>query len=157
MKPSTLRLALAFSLLVNLGVVGAIAYRAMDSGALPGVLGGRVSPPSLPQHLGLDDQQLGHWRDAEREFLGSLASGAAEIRVRRDRLIREIFAAAPDTAAIEAERAGIARLQEAQQRLVVGQLLREREMLDARQRERLAQILLDQPAGVSAFEQLHRD
>lgn len=157
MKPSTLRLALAFSLLVNLGVIATVAYRAIESGELPRVLGDRPRASSLAERLALDDRQLQHWRDAEHAFLASFASGAAEIGVRRDRLIREIFAATPDTVAIEAERAGIARVQDEQQRLVIGQLLREREMLEPHQRDRLAQILLDQPAGVSVFERLHRD
>lgn len=151
MRPFVLRAALALSLTLNLGVLGAVAYRA--------VAPGRLAPPaaSLPQQLGLDDAQLRHWRDAERVFLASLAAGAAEIGTHRERLVREIFAPAPDAAAIEAERAAIARLQDEQQRLVIGQLLREREMLDAGQRERLAQILLAQPVGAAGIEQLHRD
>ncbi|GMV00376.1 MAG: sigma-70 family RNA polymerase sigma factor [Burkholderiaceae bacterium] len=36
-------------------------------------------------------------------------------------------------------------------------LLRRREILDADQRDRLAQLLRSQPAGASGFEQLHRD
>ena len=154
MKPSTLRVALALSLMLNVGVLGAVAWRAAGPGGLAPWLG---EPPSLPQQLALDDAQLRHWREAERAFLASLSAGAAEIRTRRERLIREIFAPVPDAAAIETERAGIARLQDEQQRLVIRQLLREREMLDAGQRERLAQILLAQPAGAAGFEQLHRE
>jgi hypothetical protein len=157
MKASTLRAALALSLMINLGVLGAVAYRAVVDGGLPRVLGGPPPAQTLPRQLALNDQQLGRWREAEHAFLASLSSGAVEIRARRDRLIREIFAPSPDQAVIEAERAGIARLQDEQQRLVIGQLLREREMLDPRQRERLARILLEQPAGASGFEQLHRD
>lgn len=157
MKPSTLRVALALSLMLNLGVLGAVAYRAAGQGGFAQMLGGAPTAPSLPQQLALDPEQLRHWRKAEHAFLESLASGAVEIRARRDRLIREIFAPVPDATRIEAERAGIARLQDEQQRLVIGQLLREREMLDSGQRERLAQILLEQPAGASAFEELHRD
>ncbi len=51
----------------------------------------------------------------------------------------------------------ISRLQDEQQRLVVAQLLRERELLDATQRERLVRLLMAQPVGPSAFERLHRD
>mgnify|MGYP001180497889 CR=1 FL=1 len=157
MKPSTLRVALALSLMLNLGVLGAVAYRAAAPGGFASVFGGAPAAPSLPQQLALDERQLRQWREAERAFLESLASGAAEIRTRRERLIHEIFAPTPDEATIEAERAGIARVQDEQQRLVIRQLLREREMLDAEQRDRLARILLAQPTGASAFEQLHRD
>ncbi len=58
---------------------------------------------------------------------------------------------------IDAERAAIAARQDAQQRGVIEQLLKERELLTAAQRERLAQQLLAQPAGPSGFERLHRD
>ena len=148
MKPSTLRLALILSLLVNLGVLGAVGYRA---------LGARSDPPALARYLALNDDQRLRWREAESAFLARLAADGKEIRQRLDRLIREIFADAPDATRIEAERAAIARRQDEQQRLVIEQLLRERGILDVRQRERLARLLLDQQVGASSFEQLHRD
>lgn len=157
MKLSTLRVALALSVMLNLGVLGAVAYRMAAPGGLAPLLGAGPPATSLPQQLALDDEQLRRWHEAEQVFLESLAAGAAEIGTRRERLVREIFAPAPDAATIEAERAAIARLQDEQQRLVIRQLLREREMLDAGQRDRLAQILLAQPVGASGFEQLHRD
>jgi len=40
---------------------------------------------------------------------------------------------------------------------VIGQLLRERQLLQPDQRERLARLLLAQPVGPSTIEQLHRD
>ena len=58
---------------------------------------------------------------------------------------------------IDAERASIARLQDEQQKRVIQQLLRERELLTPPQRALLAQLLLDQPAGPSMIELLHRD
>lgn len=147
MKPQLLRTLLAFSVLVNVGVLGGAAYRALSADAFPG----------LPRHLGLDAEQTHRWHEAEQGFLARLAEGATAIRTHRDRMIRAIFADVPDLALIDAERAAIAALQDAQQKRVIEQLLRERELLDAAQRERLAQLLLAQPAGPSGFERLHGD
>ena len=155
MKPSVLRLALALSLLVNLGVIGALGYRALQPGAHTVPAQGSADAASLVRHLELSKEQLRKWRADEAQFLDQLAAGAAQIRVRRDRLIDEIFAELPDHAAIEAERAAIAELQDAQQQLVIAQLLRERDLLDARQRALLAQVLRAQPIGHSDLEQLH--
>ena len=157
MCTSTLRIALSLSLLVNLGVLGAIGYRAVDAARVPPAAGTAGEFPGLASYLSLTEAQRRQWHDAEAAFLARLAAGGGEIRSRRERLVREIFADAPDLAKIEAERAGIARRQDEQQRLVIEQLLRERAMLDADQRERLAQLLLSQPVGASGFEQLHRD
>lgn len=147
MKTSTLRATLALSLLVNLGVLGALGYRALQS----------RDGPSLVQQLKLDAEQQRHWHEAETTFLAQFAADSKEIRQRRDRLITRIFAAAPDMAAIEVERHGIAGLQDRQQKLVIAQLLQESEMLDDAQRERLAQLLMSKPIGPSTFESLHRN
>ena len=44
-----------------------------------------------------------------------------------------------------------------QQQRVIEQLLKERSLLDAAQRDRLVALLLAQPAGPSGVERLHRD
>lgn len=147
MKTSTLRATLVLSLLVNLGVLGALGYRALQSG----------DSPSLVQQLTLDAEQQRHWHEAETIFLAQFAADSREIRQRRDRLITRIFAVTPDTAAIEVERNGIASLQDRQQKLVIAQLLKESKILDEVQRKRLAQLLMSQPIGPSTFESLHRN
>ncbi|MCF8200115.1 MAG: periplasmic heavy metal sensor [Sulfuritalea sp.] len=147
MKPNLLRAVLAISLLINIGVIGAIAYRTLGSSQFPG----------LPRHLQLSEEQAHHWHASEAAFLAQLRSNAAAIRSHRDRLIHEIFADTPDLALIDAERTAIASLQDDQQKRVIQQLLQERELLTAAQRARLAQLLLNQPAGASSIEQLHRD
>ncbi|MND07529.1 hypothetical protein D3C83_295640 [compost metagenome] len=58
---------------------------------------------------------------------------------------------------IERERLAIARLQDAQQQQVIEQLLLERNILTAEQRQRLAHLLTQQPVGPSGFESLHRE
>lgn len=153
MKPSTLRIALALSVFVNLGVAGAVAYRVIAPSATPVPSAGE----SLPRHLQLSTDQLQRWHESEAVFLKQLGAGAEQIRTHRDRMIGAIFADTPDQAKVDAERTAIARLQEEQQKLVIAQLLRERELLQAPQRERLASLLLAQPVGPSTIEQLHRD
>jgi len=150
MKPNLLRTVLVLSLLINLGVVGAIAYRSAVPAAAP-------AGESLPRHLQLSAGQLQRWHESEIGFLRQLGAGAEEIRVRRDRMIHAIFAESTDPALIERERTAIARLQDQQQKLVIEQLLRERELLLPAQRERLSQLLLAQPVTPSPIEQLHRD
>lgn len=151
MKPNTLRLALALSLCVNVGVLGAVAYRALVPAAAPPV------GETLSRHLQLSAQQQQQWHQAEAAFLQRLGTGAADIRVHRERLIHAIFSASTDLAVIDAERTAIARLQDEQQKLVIQQLLHERQLLAPAQRERLAQLLLAQPVSPSTIEQLHRD
>jgi Spy/CpxP family protein refolding chaperone len=150
MKPNHLRIALVLSLLINLGVFGAVAYRATAPSAPP-------PGESLPRHLQLSAEQLHRWHESEAGFLKKIGTGANEIRVHRDRMIHAIFAETPDQALIDSERTAIARLQDEQQKLVIAQLLRERELLQPAQRERLARLLLEQPVGPTTIEQLHRD
>jgi Spy/CpxP family protein refolding chaperone len=151
MKPNTLRIALMLSLALNVGVLGAVAYRALVPAAAP------AAGLNLPRHLQLSPEQLSHWQASETAFLGQLALAANDIRHHRDRLVRAIFSETGDLAAIETERATIARLQDEQQKLVIRQLLLERELLNPAQREQLARLLLAQPVGPSTLEQLHRD
>lgn len=151
MKPPPLRLALALSLLINLGVAGTLAYRSLAPDNAP------PAGESLPRHLQLSAEQQRHWHESEADFLRQLASGAGQLRTHRDRMIGAIFAEPPDHRLIDTERTAIARLQDEQQKLVIGQLLRERELLQPAQRERLARLLLEQPVGASTIEQLHRN
>ncbi len=152
MNRSTLvRIALALSLLVNLGVLGSVGWRVWQANH-----GARLEGfPGLVRHLGLDEAQQRRWHEAEAAFLEQYRAASREIHARRDRLIDAIFAPTPDAQAIESERAAIARLQDAQQKLVIEQLLRERELLDDAQRERLRELLLQQPVGASGVEGLH--
>lgn len=151
MKSSYPRLALILSLLINLGVFGAVAYHALVAAVPPG------TGESLPRHLQLSAEQQRRWHQSEAIFLKQLDAGADQIRAHRDRMIHAIFAEAPNQTLIDDERTAIARLQDEQQKLVIAQLLRERELLQPAQRERLARLLLAQPVGPSTIEQLHRD
>lgn len=157
MTARSLRIALALSLLVNLGVLAAVAYRGIAGGELPHGAAPPHAFPGLPRYLQLSDAQLRDWHASEAPFLAQLAAGADEVRTHRDRMIREIFSVAPDPARIDAERARIAQLQDEQQKAVIRQLQRERALLSPAQRERLAGLLLEQPALPSPIERLHRD
>jgi len=155
MNKTVLKVALLVSLAVNLGVLAAVAWRQLAPAGQFASQDGAAT--RLPEYLGLDDSQLDSWRDAERAFLARLSESSGAIAGHRERMIREIFSQAPDLAAIEAERASIAQLQEAQQRLVIEQLLAERAVLDPGQRAKLAEVLLSQPAVSATFERLHRE
>lgn len=155
MRTNLLRTALVLSLAINLGVIGAVVWRQLSPADPPSSSAGPDT--KLSAYLDLDASQLRRWREAERAFLARLSESSSAIAGHRERMIREIFSQEPDTAAIEVERASIARLQEAQQRLVIEQLLAERSVLDPGQRERLAEVLLAQPATSSGFERLHRE
>lgn len=152
--PAWTRTLLAVSLALNLGVVAALvlrpAFMAPPAGTAPPAL-------HLPDHLELTPEQRTRWDGLEAPFLHDLSANWADIRRHREALVRHIFAAAPDRAAIDAEQAAIARLQTAQQQRVIAQLLAERELLQADQRERLLQLLLGRYAEeATEEEQLHR-
>lgn len=149
--PTWIRTLLAVSLALNLGILAALVLR--PAGVAP--------PPApavhLPDYLALTPGQRTRWEALEAPFLHDLSSNWDDIRHRREALVRHIFAAAPDRAAIDAEQAAIARLQAAQQQRVITQLLAERELLDTAQRERLLQLLLGRYAQEATEEELlHR-
>lgn len=152
MKPATLRIALALSLLINGGVLGAVVYRHLGAPAST-----TVGSETLPRQLQLSPEQQQRWHAAEHGFLDQLQRNTHAIGEHRVRLVRAIFAEPVNAALIEAERSAIARLQDEQQKLVIRQLLLERDLLNPAQREQLARLLLAQPVGPTGVEQLHRD
>ena len=156
MSRAALGYALLLSVLLNVGVIGAAGYHAVRDGRLPAVLGGSPTALDLPDYLGLDAGQRRSWRDLERGFLRDFDAGGAEITTHRGELIREIFSDHPDPGRIESERTAIASLQERQQQRVIAQFLKERQILDARQRTALADLLLQETPDVPLERQLHR-
>ncbi len=147
MTRRTLKLALACSLALNVGVLGALVYRAYEHAAPPQV--------ALVEELALTPTQREAWESAEKRFLADLEADTTALKEHRTRLVREIFGPEPDPAMIEAQRQAIARLQQKQQQRVIAQLLAERELLDPAQRVRLAEIVLQQHPSRGA-EELHR-
>jgi Spy/CpxP family protein refolding chaperone len=154
MSPSTLRSALAFSVLINLGVLAALGWQKLASDGLPMPSGAQTT---LSRELQLSPGQLQRWHDAEAPFLALLHASGADIQKHRDELIQAIFSGDVDRARIDRAQASIADLQNRQQQLVIEQLLRERDILDAQQREKLAQLLMQEPIGPSGFERMHRE
>lgn len=138
---------LVLSVLFNVGAVIATAYR-IHRNAL-------AEPADIARHLQLDAQQTRRWKELEAPFMAGLDAEWAEIGQRREALIRAIFAAQPDPQAIEANRAAIARLQTRQQRRVIEQLLKERELLAPQQREQLVELLLQQRQPGADARNLH--
>jgi len=146
MQRSRLLYVLVLSLLVNAGVLGAAAWQARGRSA---------APVDVPRHLGLSADQHRRWEALETPFLADLDRGWHEVARHRELLIREVFQERPDVARIEAQRARIAELQALQQRRVIAQFLGERELLDARQRALLVDLLLREPAPAPKERELH--
>jgi hypothetical protein len=146
MRRSGLLYALILSVLLNLGAVGAVAYRALSRG----VAGGDLS-----DQLKLDAQQRRRWSALEESFVRELDAGWRDVAQHREALIREVFSDRPDPARIESERARIAQLQALQQQRVIAQFLRERDILSAGQRRALVDLLLREVPAASQERQLH--
>jgi hypothetical protein len=148
-----LRYAFALSLLLNVGVVAALGYQWLGGGLPHGL---EIGEQTAADYLKLSASQRERWHALEADFLLGLQSGIKEIAAHRENLIREIFSESPVPGRIEREREAIARLQDAQQKRVIGQLLEERELLDTAQRQALAELLLRQSPAESHIERLHR-
>jgi Spy/CpxP family protein refolding chaperone len=146
MRRSGLFYALILSVLLNLGVVGAAGFKSLSGGA---------GADDVAGHLKLDAQQRARWREIEEPFMRELDAGWRDIAQHRERLIREVFSERPDAARIEAERARIAQLQALQQQRVIAQFLRERDILSARQRQLLVDLLLREGQPAPVERQLH--
>ena len=155
MKRSGLQFAFILSLLLNLGVIGAVGYLAAKRGQLPVVFDGDAKEANLPDYLRLSAEQRRQWHDLESDFLKDLAAGWQQIRPHRENMINEIFSDRPDRSRIEAERAVIAQLQATQQQRVIEQLLKERDIIDRGQRRALAEILVRQAPSGTMEERLH--
>ncbi|HET9651754.1 MAG TPA: periplasmic heavy metal sensor [Usitatibacter sp.] len=146
MKGLAVKLLLAASLLVNVGIAAAVLFPGWKSSAtIERALFG-MRHEQVPEHLGLDNAQRERWHALEADFIDKLHESGGRIQEHRVALVRALMAEQPDAAAIERERAAIFSLQEAQQRAVIEQLLKEREMLRPAQREALAGLLISQGA-----------
>lgn len=150
MKSYALKLLLAASLLVNAGVLVAVWVPGLGAGgAIERTLFG-MRHEQVPEHLRLDAAQRERWHVLEAGFVEQLRDSGLRIQEHRERLVRQVLSAEPDAAAIERERSAIFALQEAQQRAVIAQLLKEREMLRPEQRTALAELLIAQGTGSPA-------
>ena len=147
MRRSSVVYALVLSVLLNLGVVGAAAYRAWGHG--------EAAATDLADRLKLDPEQRRRWHALEDRFMHELDAGWREIAQHRERLIRAVFSEEPDRARIEARRARIAELQAQQQRRVIAQLLQERDILTAEQRRALVELLLREEPAAPLERRLH--
>lgn len=152
MNRTVMKWLLAISLSLNIGIIGAVVFKQARPPAPE-----HATPSAhlnLPDYLELTGEQRQHWQQLEPDFLHDLAANWRDIRQHREALVRAIFAAVPDRAAINAEQAQIAALQDAQQQRVITQLLAEREVLDQNQRARLMTLLLGRYAQESTEEEL---
>lgn len=148
MNQSKTRTYLIFLTLLNFSILLAIVWANW---------GGTSKPLVLANYLQLDAEQVLRWREAEQTFLGQLESNEAAIKQQRDTLIEAVFADELVLDNVHVERQTLAQLQNQQQKIVVEQLLAERAILTARQRELLQDILIQQPIHTSQYEQLHKN
>ena len=156
MKRYWIYLLLAVSLLVNVGVLAGAWFQVWRAQGATELAFFGMGHERVPDYLRLDSAQIERWHAMEKDFVKVLNDVDGKIQIHRERLVREIFSAQPDTSVIERERAAIFTLQEAQQRSVIEQLLKEREMLNAKQRLALADLLLKQdPRSTAGAQQLH--
>ena len=144
MKRYWVYLLLALSLLVNAGVLAGAWFQAWRAEGATELAFFGMGHERVPEYLKLDRTQRERWHALEQDFVKTLNDAGREIQTHRERLVREIFSAQVDASVIDRERASIFALQEAQQRSVIAQLLKEREMLSAEQRVALADLLLKQ-------------
>jgi hypothetical protein len=156
MKRYWIYLLLAVSLLVNVGVLAGAWFQVWRAQGATELAFFGMGHERVPDYLKLDGTQIERWHAMEKDFVKVLNDVDGKIQIHRGRLVREIFSAQPDTSVIERERAAIFTLQQAQQRSVIEQLLKEREMLNAKQRLALADVLLKQdPRSTAGPQQLH--
>lgn len=150
------RYLLVASLALNLGIVTALVMR--PAPPRPADMAAQSAHLNLQDYLQLTAEQRVQWQQLEPAFLHALAANWQDIRQHREALVRHIFAATPDRTAIDAEQAAITGLQGAQQQRVIAQLLAERQLLNAAQRQRLMDLLLSRYAQETTEEELlHRD
>jgi len=143
MTTPTLRGALALSLLLNLGVLGTLAWQKLATDGLPMPSG---APTALSRELQLSAEQLGRWHDLRAPYLARLRAAETAVAEQHQRLLEALLGERADLQRIAGEQARLAELREARQQLLVEQLLAERELLDARQRDRLVGYLAAQDA-----------
>ena len=156
MKRYWVYLLLALSLLINAGVLAGAWFQAWRAEGATELAFFGMGHERVPEYLKLDRTQRERWHAMEQDFVKVLNDSGRGIQTHRERLVREIFSAQPDAAVVEGERAAIFALQEAQQRSVIAQLMKEREMLNPEQRAALAGLLLKQdPRSTAGAQQLH--
>lgn len=156
MKRYWVYLLLALSLFVNLGVLAGAWLQVWRAEGAAELAFFGMGHERVPEYLQLDPAQREHWHALEQDFVKTLNDAGREIQTHRERLVREILSTQPDASVIERARAAIFALQEAQQRRVITQLLKEREMLRPEQRAALTDLLLKQDQrNTSGAQQRH--
>lgn len=144
MKRHLVYFVLAISVLINVGALAGAWFQVWRAGGTTEVALFGMGHERVPDYLKLDRDQRERWVAVEQNFVTSLNDVSRTILAHREKLVHEIFSAQPDTTVIERERSAIFALQEAQQRNIIKQLMKEREMLDTDQRRALAELLLKQ-------------
>lgn len=149
MKPTKAHTYFIFLTLLNLGILFAVAW------ATWGQSEHTTKNPKLTEYLQLNAQQITQWHAAEQGFLVQLRDNESAIETQRNALIEAIFHEELALENVHQARENLAHLQNQQQKIVVEQLLTERQILTTQQRSLLQHLLQQQSAETSHYEQLH--
>ncbi len=149
MSASKTRTYLIFLTLLNISILLAIVWSSWGRTWSTG------QQLVLENYLQLDAEQVLYWRQAEQTFLVQLEGNEAAIKQQRNALIGAVFADDLQLDDVHLARNALAQLQNQQQQIVIEQLLAERAILTARQRQTLQDLLIQQPIHASQYEQLH--
>lgn len=141
MKRYCMPVLLIFSVLLNIGVIGAVLV--LETGILHSDPETQHGHTFLATYLELDSEQLPRWQSNEQMFLNELNTSWNSITEHRELMIREIFSDNPDPDVIEMKRRAITELQTHQQQIVIKQLMKESEILTESQRNKLADLLIN--------------
>lgn len=149
MSASKTRTYLIFLTLLNISILLAIVWSSWGRNWSTG------QQLVLANYLQLDAEQVLYWRQAEQTFLEQLEGNETAIKQQRNALIGALFADDLQLDDVHLARNALAQLQNQQQQIVIEQLLAERAILNARQRQTLQDLLIQQPIHASQYEQLH--
>jgi Spy/CpxP family protein refolding chaperone len=145
-KRGALVLLLLLSLGANVGLVGLAIGRRAAGERWRSVGAGEIRPPEqfgrrMADRLELGDDQRVRFVEIQRRLVDRAAAGRRRIADLRAELRREVLAAEPDRAAIEAALDRLAREEAMLNRAFVESVLESRAVLDDRQAERYLRFL----------------
>jgi hypothetical protein len=137
-------LLLALSIGMNIALLATWGLRGCAAESAGGCVG-ETDCLVLHEYLGADEGQKRILGELLERFHTKARPICLEVDARRAELIDLIAAVSPDSSAIAAKQAEIMAGQSRMQALVVDQLLAEKAVLDANQRETLFELLRNRP------------
>ena len=164
MTRTALSILICASLAINVGAIGAAAYRnygQRDVGHIEPVQHG-TAPQQLEADLGLSAEQQAAFELAREEAAGRIDTASAELGARRQELFDLLTGPSTDRAAIDRALVDISAGQLTIQRAVVEQWVRQQDVLTGTQRAEFVQLLgerliREEHQDAEVGEELHRE